>query len=47
VGLNKYQFEVQGQVYSLRYGMRARAEIVVERRRMIDLALAPFKQFKR
>ncbi len=47
VGLESYQFEAGGQTHALRYGMRARAEIVIERRRMIDLALAPFKQLKR
>ncbi len=47
VSLSKYQFEVGEQVHPLRFGMGAKAEIVVEQRRMIDLALAPFKELRR
>ncbi len=47
VSLQKLEFESAGQVYPLRFGMRARAEIVVEKRRLIDLALSPFRQLKR
>lgn len=44
VTLGKTEFISRDVVYPLRYGMAAQAEIVVERRRLIDLALEPFKK---
>jgi HlyD family secretion protein len=46
VRLNRDYFEVESQHYPLRYGMEATAEIVVRKRRMIDLALDPFRNLK-
>lgn len=43
ISLEKEQFEVGDQKYPLLYGMVATAEIVVRRRRLIDLALDPFR----
>ena len=35
---------VEDKKYPLRYGMTATAEVVVRERRLIDLALDPFRQ---
>ena len=43
VSLQRDRFEVGDQVYLLRYGMVATAEIVVRERRLIDLALDPLR----
>jgi len=43
VSLDRTQYTVGETVYPLRYGMTAVAEIVVRERRMIDLALDPFR----
>ena len=43
VSLQRDRFEVDDQVYPLRYGMVATAEIVVRERRLIDLALDPLR----
>ena len=43
VSLERDRFEVGDQVYPLRYGMVATAEIVVRERRLIDLALDPLR----
>jgi len=43
VSLERDRFEVDDQVYPLRYGMIATAEIVVRERRLIDLALDPLR----
>ncbi|NEX21734.1 HlyD family efflux transporter periplasmic adaptor subunit [Thiorhodococcus mannitoliphagus] len=43
ISLERDQFEVDDQVYPLRYGMIATAEIVVRERRLIDLALDPLR----
>jgi HlyD family secretion protein len=43
VSLERDRFEVEDQVYPLRYGMLATAEIVVRERRLIDLALDPLR----
>ena len=43
ISLEKEQFEVGERKYPLRYGMVATAEIVVRQRRLIDLALDPFR----
>ena len=43
VSLERDYYEVGGTNYPLRYGMSAIAEIVVRKRRMIDLALDPFR----
>lgn len=43
VTLERDYFEVENERYPLRYGMEAIAEIVVRKRRLIDLALDPFR----
>jgi hemolysin D len=43
VTLDQFQYKVGDVTYPLRYGMTAVAEIVVRERRMIDLALDPFR----
>jgi HlyD family secretion protein len=44
VTLERDHYEVADTKYPLRYGMTATAEVVVRERRMIDLALDPFRQ---
>ncbi|HZX31672.1 MAG TPA: HlyD family efflux transporter periplasmic adaptor subunit, partial [Rhodocyclaceae bacterium] len=44
VALAKDHYEIGDTQYPLRYGMTATAEIVVRKRRLIDLALDPFRQ---
>ena len=44
VTLQKDFYEVANTRYPLRYGMTATAEIVVRERRLIDMALDPFRQ---
>lgn len=44
VSLARDHYTVGGQDYPLRYGMTATAEIAVRERRVIDLALDPFRQ---
>lgn len=44
VTLEQNQFKVGETSYPLRFGMTATAEIVVRERRLIDLALDPFRQ---
>lgn len=44
VSLGKNFFEINEVRYPIRYGMMATAEIVVRERRLIDLALDPFRQ---
>ena len=44
VTLEQDHFTVGGSSYPVRYGMTATAEIVVRERRLIDLALDPFRQ---
>jgi hemolysin D len=44
VRLGRDYYEVSGRRYPLHYGMMATAEIVVRERRLIDLALDPFRQ---
>ncbi|MGH8548508.1 MAG: HlyD family efflux transporter periplasmic adaptor subunit [Methylococcales bacterium] len=44
VSLAKDYFEISETQYPIRYGMQATAEIVVRQRRLIDLALDPFRQ---
>jgi HlyD family secretion protein len=44
VSLERDSYQVAGVKYPLRYGMTAAAEIVVRERRLIDLALDPFRQ---
>ena len=46
VTLKQDYFEVGAKRYLLRYGMEATAEIVVRKRRMIDLALDPFRNLE-
>lgn len=46
VSLDKTQFTVDDNTYPLRYGMTATAEIVVRRRRLIDLALDPLRRLE-
>ena len=43
VSLDQTEYRVGETTYPLRYGMTAVAEIVVRERRMIDLALDPFR----
>jgi len=43
VSLDRTEYKVGETTYPLRYGMTAVAEIVVRERRMIDLALDPFR----
>ena len=42
--LSRDHYEVADTRYPVRYGMTATAEIVVRERRLIDLALDPFRQ---
>ncbi len=44
VTLERDNYYVGGRSYPLRYGMTAGAEVVVRERRLIDLALDPFRQ---
>jgi hemolysin D len=44
VSLERDYYEVAATKYPLRYGMMATVEIVVRERRLIDLALDPFRQ---
>jgi HlyD family secretion protein len=44
VGLERDHYLVADNKYPLRYGMTATAEVVVRERRVIDLALDPFRQ---
>jgi len=44
VRLGRDYYEVAGRRYALHYGMMATAEIVVRERRLIDLALDPFRE---
>jgi HlyD family secretion protein len=44
VTLDRDHYTVGDTAYPLRYGMTAAAEIVVRKRRLIDLALDPFRQ---
>lgn len=44
VGLERDYFLVDGMKHSLRYGMTATAEIVVRKRRLIDMALDPMRK---
>jgi HlyD family secretion protein len=44
VALRRDRYAVGDTTYPLRYGMTATAEIVVRERRLIDLALDPFRQ---
>jgi HlyD family secretion protein len=44
VSLEQDHYRVAERSYPLRYGMTATAEIVVRQRRLIDLALDPFRQ---
>ena len=44
VTLEREYFEVEDERIPLRYGMRATAEVVVRKRRFIDLALDPFRK---
>lgn len=46
VTLERDFFEVDEERYPLRYGMEATAEIVVRKRRLIDLALDPFRKMQ-
>lgn len=47
VSLNINQFVARGSTFPIRFGMTATSEIVVERRRFIDLALDPFRKLKK
>lgn len=44
VALEKDHYQIAETKYPLRYGMTATAELVVRERRLIDLALDPFRQ---
>ena len=44
VSLDRDYYQVAETKYPLRYGMTAAVEIVVRKRRLIDLALDPFRQ---
>lgn len=44
VGLERDYFNVNGVQTPLRYGMEGKAEIIVRKRRLIDLALDPFRK---
>jgi hemolysin D len=44
ITLEQEYFEVEDERIPLRYGMRATAEVVVRKRRFIDLALDPFRK---
>ena len=43
VGLDKDYFTINGEKTSIRYGMKAEAEITVRKRRIIDLVLDPIR----
>ena len=47
VSLAQDYFDVEGVKMPLRFGMVAAAEIVVHKRRLIDLALDPFRRLKK
>jgi hemolysin D len=44
ISLERDYYQVAGTRYPLRYGMTAAVEIIVRERRLIDLALDPFRQ---
>jgi HlyD family secretion protein len=44
ITLDRDHYMVGDTAYPLRYGMTAAAEIVVRKRRLIDMALDPFRQ---
>jgi HlyD family secretion protein len=44
ITLERDHYLVADAKYPLRYGMTATAEVVVRERRLIDLALDPFRQ---
>lgn len=44
ITLERDHYQVDDKTYPLRYGMTATAEVVVRERRLIDLALDPFRQ---
>jgi hemolysin D len=44
ISLERDNYQVAGTKYPLRYGMTAAVEIIVRERRLIDLALDPFRQ---
>jgi HlyD family secretion protein len=44
ITLDRDHYTVGDTSYPLRYGMTAAAEIVVRKRRLIDMALDPFRQ---
>ena len=46
VSLEKDYFIINGEKISLRYGMTAITEIVVQKRRLVDLVLDPFRRLK-
>lgn len=46
VSLDRHYFAEDGERHALRYGMVADAEIQVRKRRLIDLALDPFRRLK-
>lgn len=46
VSLERDFFDINGEKIKLRYGMTAATEIVVQKRRLIDLVLDPFRRLK-
>ena len=44
ISLERDYYQVAGTQYPLRYGMTAAVEIIVRERRLVDLALDPFRQ---
>jgi HlyD family secretion protein len=44
VAIERDRYTVGDTPYPLRYGMTSSAEIVVRKRRLIDVALDPFRQ---
>lgn len=46
VPLERDHYTVGDSAYPLRYGMTAAVEIVVRKRRLIDMALDPFRQIR-
>lgn len=46
VSLEKDYYTINGEEVRLRYGMTAVTEIVVQKRRLVDLALDPFRRLK-
>ena len=46
VSLDKDYFVINGEKISVRYGMTAVTEIVVQKRRLVDLVLDPFRRLK-